>query len=211
MQKKINTPSITSFYSLNSTPVYLIVGLGNPGEKYKLNYHNAGFLSVENLVLSNDSSWHLKNNFNAELAEFYLNENKIISIKPNTYMNNSGDAVKKVMDFYKIDQNKVIVIHDDSDLEYGVIRTRFGGSSGGHNGIESIINSLGEEFNRVRIGIRSDINKNESAGDMVLKNFSKNEQSHFPELYKETTSMIQEFIYSHSNNINSETRSFLLK
>ena len=211
MQKKINTPSVTSFYSLNSTPVYLVVGLGNPGEKYKLNYHNAGFLSIDDLVSKNNSSWHLKNSFNAEVSEFYLNDNKIIGIKPNTFMNNSGDAVKKVLDFYKINLSNLIVVYDDFDLEFGTIRTRFDGSSGGHNGIESIINSIGEKFNRIRIGIRSDTNAILSASDIVLKNFSKDEQLHFADLYKEVNSIIYEFVHSHSENINAETRSFIFK
>ena len=210
MQKKINTPSITSYYSLNSKTPYLLVGLGNPGKKYENNYHNVGFLCLDDFVSKNSQEWHKKDNFNAEVAEFFLNDNRIISIKPQTFMNNSGQAVKKVADYYKVNKNKIVIIHDDFDLEFGTIRTRYGGSSGGHNGVDSIIELLGEDFNRIRIGIKSSQIEGLSAGDIVLHNFPKDQQNEFMPMFKEVGSIINEFIFSQSEIINSETRKFIL-
>jgi len=128
--------------------MYLIVGLGNPGEKYDGTRHNLGFVVVNKLAA--DASWSLEKKFKAETCK----TNNILLIKPQTYMNESGLAVKALVDFYKISASNIIIIHDDLDLPLGKIKIRKGGAAGGHHGVESVINNLkDDQFIRVRLGI----------------------------------------------------------
>ncbi|TFB21036.1 aminoacyl-tRNA hydrolase [Filobacillus milosensis] len=130
-----------------------IVGLGNPGFKYRKTRHNIGFMVVDHIA--SDHGWKLsKSGFESHYTVEHLNGEKIILIKPQTYMNLSGQAVKKVMDYYDLEPEDVVVIYDDLDLPTGKIRLRQKGGHGGHNGIRSIIEQIGtKEFNRIRFGI----------------------------------------------------------
>ncbi len=210
LQKKIDTSAITSYYSLDITSKLLLVGLGNPGEKYDLTRHNIGFNAIDNFVACSDNfnNWKIKNNFQSYVTEGMIGEKKIIVIKPQTFMNNSGFAVNQIMNFYKINPKEIIIVYDDVDLDFGLIRTRFGGSSAGHNGIKSIIDFIGEDFNRIRIGINNkDITK--PAKELVLKKFTKAQQNELPNMFKEINAIINEFIFSKAPNISAETRRFI--
>lgn len=136
----------------------LIVGLGNPGEKYENTRHNIGFRVVDAITekLGDDAGREIK------------------FLKPQTFMNNSGEAVRREKDYYKINDDNIIIIHDDVDLEEGIVRIVLGGSSAGHKGVQSIIDHLGtDNFWRVRVGVgRSDVIATE---DWVLKNFEDRE------------------------------------
>ena len=132
----------------------IFVGLGNPGAEYANTKHNVGFMLADRLARElGAADW--RNNFNALVAETFFDGEKILIVKPQTFMNLSGEAVQPVTDFYKIDIANLIVAHDDMDLPVGTIRLRPKGSSGGHRGIESIIQHFGglQNFPRVRIGI----------------------------------------------------------
>ena len=115
----------------------LIVGLGNPGTKYKNTRHNLGFRAVD--VLAGEAKWQDSKKFHAQTAEINLNDEKIILAKPQTFMNESGSAVRRLMDFYKIPASDVLIIYDDIDLLVGDTRLRAEGGSGGHNGMASVI------------------------------------------------------------------------
>jgi PTH1 family peptidyl-tRNA hydrolase len=128
----------------------LVVGLGNPGTEYSRTRHNVGFMAVDALA-PNDSVW--KKEKNALTTRTEINGHKVILVKPQTFMNNSGEAVGPLMAFYKIPIENVIVIHDDMDLKVGTMREKTGGGSAGHNGIKSIDNAIGPEYKRIRIGI----------------------------------------------------------
>ena len=128
----------------------LIVGLGNPGTEYSGTRHNVGFMAVDNFAPS-DSVW--KKEKNALTMRTEIDGYKVILVKPQTFMNNSGNAVGPLMAFYKIPLENIIVIHDDMDLKVGTVREKIGGSSAGHNGIKSIDNAIGKEYRRIRIGI----------------------------------------------------------
>src|SRR3990167_8727488 len=135
----------------------MIVGLGNPDSKYQYSRHNAGFMVIEKLAKAllpvgrSEKAWEVKKEFSAEICKV---DEKSVLVKPHTYMNRSGISVKNLMDFYKITVADLWVIHDDIDLPLGKIRIRRGGSSGGHNGVESIINNLpSPDFIRFRLGI----------------------------------------------------------
>ena len=135
--------------------IYLI-GLGNPGEKYYNNRHNIGFLLLKNLSKKYNSNFLLKNKLKSSCSEFKINGSTYRLFLPNTFMNNSGDAVKAIVDWYKINLDQIFIIVDDKDLPLGKIRFRKKGSSGGHNGLKSIIEKLQtQNFNRIRIGIGS--------------------------------------------------------
>ena len=135
--------------------IYLI-GLGNPGKKYSNTRHNIGFLLLENLSKKYNSNFLFKDKLKSSCSEFKINEYTYRLFLPNTFMNNSGDAVRAIVDWYKINLNQIFVIVDDKDLPLGKIRFRKKGSSGGHNGLKSIIEKLQtNDFNRIRIGIGS--------------------------------------------------------
>ena len=133
--------------------MYLIVGLGNPEQEYGNTRHNMGFDTINKLSEKYNIDVS-KNKFQGLYGKGEIEQEKIILLKPQTYMNLSGICIKQFVDFYKIEQEKILVIYDDMDIEPGKIKIRKKGSSGGHNGMKSIIHELGtEEFQRIRIGI----------------------------------------------------------
>ena len=130
----------------------LLVGLGNPSPNNTNNRHNVGFLIIDSI----NSKFKLskqKPKFKGLLTTGQIEKEKIFAIKPLTFMNNSGVAIKELIDYFKIDAKNVFVFHDDMDIDIGKIKVKFGGSSAGHNGIESIDKSIGKDYSRVRIGI----------------------------------------------------------
>jgi len=149
--------------------VKLIVGLGNPGEKYKLNRHNVGFLAVDYLIDEFQAS-KVSSKFKGELFK----SNDFLFLKPTTFMNLSGESVRLVKDFYKIENENIIVIHDDIDLKLGALRFKRGGSSGGHNGLKSIDSLIGNDYYRIRIGVGRPAEKKEVV-NYVLSDFSEEE------------------------------------
>lgn len=151
----------------------LIVGLGNPGKEYEKTRHNIGFMCLDAFINKNKIT--LKENFKGYIGCIKTSGFNIYLLEPLTYMNNSGESVLEVANFYKIKPENIIVIHDDMDLDVGVTKFRTKGSAGGHNGIKSIIKCLNsEDFKRVKIGIGkpSDV----TVVDYVLGKFSKVEQ-----------------------------------
>ena len=132
----------------------IFAGLGNPTKEYAATKHNVGFMLADKLAAElNAESW--RDNFSAQIAETFLDGEKILIVKPQTFMNASGESIVPLMNFYKVDATNLIVAHDDMDLPVGKIRLRPGGSGGGHRGVESIIQNFGgvKNFPRVRIGI----------------------------------------------------------
>lgn len=134
--------------------VKMIVGLGNPGSKYAETKHNVGFMVVDKIAKENDVTFTEDKIFKAEVGSVFLNGEKVYFVKPTTFMNNSGQAVKALLTYFNIDISDLLVIYDDLDMEVGKIRFRQKGSAGGHNGIKSIIGHIGtQEFDRVKVGI----------------------------------------------------------
>lgn len=155
----------------------LIVGLGNPGEQYKKTRHNVGFLAIEKIAKNeNFSPWKINKKFNAEISKGAILTEKIILAKPQIFMNNSGASVKAISDYYKILANDIIVIHDDLDLPLAKIRINQNASSGGHKGVQNIIDCLTtQNFARFRLGIANEHKENIPADEYVLKNFTNEE------------------------------------
>lgn len=134
--------------------VKMIVGLGNPGSKYEKTKHNIGFMAIDNIVKNLDVTFTDDKNFKAQIGSTFINHEKVYFVKPTTFMNNSGTAVKALLTYYNIDITDLIVIYDDLDMEVSKLRLRSKGSAGGHNGIKSIIAHIGtQEFNRIKVGI----------------------------------------------------------
>ena len=130
-----------------------VIGLGNPGFKYSKTKHNVGFDTID-IIAKRHGVKIKKKEHKALVGECMIGENKVLLVKPQTYMNNSGEAVRAIVDYYKLDISDIIVISDDLTLDIGVLRLRKKGSAGGHNGLKSIIKCLGsEEFARLRVGI----------------------------------------------------------
>ena len=147
----------------------LIVGLGNPAKEYELNRHNVGFLAVEYLIDTLNAST-VSSKFKGELfksAEFLF-------LKPQTFMNLSGESVVLVKNYYKIDNDDIIVIHDDIDLKLGALKFKKGGGNGGHNGLKSIDKHIGSDYYRIRIGVGRP-EKKEDVVKYVLSDFTKDE------------------------------------
>lgn len=158
---------------------FLIVGLGNPGGKYEITRHNAGFLCADLFAESmNTEIKRLK--YHALTAEVNIDGHRCLLMKPQTFMNNSGEAVAEAAKFYKIPLEKIIVVFDDISLPIGKLRVRRKGSAGGHNGIKSIISHLGSEnFPRVKIGVGAKPHPDYDLADWVLASFKKED---FPAL-----------------------------
>lgn len=154
-------------------PEFIIVGLGNPGKEYEYSRHNAGFLCLD--ILCNKYS--LKTDrvkYRALTCTGEIDGHACLVMRPQTFMNNSGEAVKEAADFYKIPPEKVVVIYDDISLPTGTLRIRKKGSAGGHNGIKSIISQLGSDcFPRIKIGVGDRADKDDDLKDYVLGRFSK--------------------------------------
>ena len=162
----------------------LLVGLGNPGSNYTNTRHNIGFKIID-AINAHFKLSKQKPKFKGLLTTGNIDEKKIYAIKPLTFMNNSGTAIKELIDYFKIDAKDVFVFHDDLDIDFGKIKAKFGGSSAGHNGIESIDKFIGKEYSRVRIGIGKP-NTKLDVSDFVLKNFDEEE---IQELKKITTNI----------------------
>lgn len=156
-------------------PEYLIVGLGNPGRQYELTRHNAGFLFAD--LLADKCNVKInKIQFKAVTASIELGGHKCLLMKPQTLMNNSGEAVKQAAAFYKIPPEKIIVVFDDISLPCGKLRIRRKGSAGGHNGIKSIIYLMNSDnFPRVKLGVGEKPHPDYDLADWVLSNFKKDE------------------------------------
>jgi PTH1 family peptidyl-tRNA hydrolase len=153
----------------------LWVGLGNPGAQYALHRHNVGFMALDTIAEVHDfSPWQKK--FRSLVAEGRLGRNRILLVKPQTFMNDSGDAVQQALRFYKLDQEALTVFHDELDLAPFKVKVRFGGGLAGHNGLRSIDAALGAEFRRVRIGIgHPGPGRKDLVTPHVLGNYSKKE------------------------------------
>ena len=180
---------------MSETNPYMIVGLGNPGPTYRQNRHNVGFMVVDSLAETADIPIR-RVNFHALVGRGKLDDKSLILAKPQTFMNNSGQAVASLMRFYKIPQDQLLVVHDDLDLPFGTLRLRPSGGTGGQKGIESIIAKLGtRDIARLRMGIGRPPGRMDPA-DYVLHDFNPPEAEMLPEVMVTAVSAIRRFLQS---------------
>lgn len=168
----------------------LIVGLGNPGSEYLQTRHNIGFMVIDRLAEQMHASLSYERKLKADVVILIHNGETLIIAKPQTFMNHSGTSVAKIAQFYKIRTDDIWVVSDDLNLDFGVIRVRQGGSSGGHNGLADIIAKVGEDFGRFRVGIKNDELKRIGAESFVLQKFNKTERVKLPEIIQKTSDLI---------------------
>jgi PTH1 family peptidyl-tRNA hydrolase len=209
-QRRPQTSDPKTYYTIGLNKVILLVGLGNTGKEYEQTRHNIGFMCIDDFVKRTDEmeDWLQKKDLKCLVSTGRVGDARVIAIKPTTMMNLSGEAVQAVMNFYKIQPEHVVVLHDELDIDFGQIRLRMGGSSAGHNGIKSISQHVGEDYGRVRIGIGPKAPTRMSSEDFVLQNFNEAEQSQLPNLKQEVNAVLSEFIYG--GQLPNETRSFLV-
>ena len=208
IQKKPYVTSDVPAYTIGTTKTLLIIGLGNVGKDYKDTRHNIGFATVEKFASQNDfPAWTEKKDLKCLLTMANMGESRVILCKPTTFMNLSGEATQAVQRFYRVYNQQTLAVYDELAIPFGQLRTRVGGSDAGHNGVKSLIQHLGDDFSRLRIGIGSEAAKKADTADYVLKQFSKQEQGHLPLILREANALITEFIFGES--LSPETRTII--
>ena len=170
----------------------LIVGLGNPGIKYKNTRHNLGYMVVDYFAKSSGLSW----TYNPDWICYFAKTEEFVIVKPSTFMNKSGEAAREVLNFFKIEHKDVLAVHDDLDLDFGKIRISHDSQSAGHRGVSSVIESLGSfEFSRLRVGIGHPQGKIDPE-KYVLENFTDEEQKKLPGIIKICEEAISAYLAS---------------
>ena len=190
-----------------------IIGLGNPEKKYNNTRHNIGFLLIEEILSKHNVQITLKSKLKSFYSEFNFDGTKYKLFMPNTYMNNSGEAIRAIIDWYNIDIEQLLIIVDDIDIPLGKIRFRKQGGSGGHNGLKSIINSIkSENFKRIRVGIGSPpVIKEErklNTISHVLGKISKDEKDILKKVFKKVIESIEKLNIDNEDSIICELNSF---
>jgi len=207
LTKRPLTDTVMPLYTLSANKTMLVVGLGNIGAEYDNTRHNIGFACLDKFAEENEfESWVNKKDLKSLITQKNLGETRVILAKPTTFMNLSGEAVQAIASFYKIGIDNILVVADELDIPFGQIRMRTGGGAAGHNGVKSVIQHLGEDFGRIRIGIGPKLHEQQDSADFVLAKFSKEEQLRIPDLAREISAVLTEIIYS--GQVHPETRSF---
>lgn len=176
----------------------LIIGLGNPGKQYANNRHNIGFMVLERIVSklqtngrSSVQSNKWRTRVGANVFEFVHKDEKYLLVEPQKFMNNSGQVVKDLLKYYNLATKDILVIADDLNLEFGTVRIRQSGSDGGHNGLKDIINQIGPDFTRLKIGIKNQyLTDTNQWSDFVLANFSADEAQKLPKILDKTHDLV---------------------
>ena len=180
----------------------LLVGLGNPGNEYKGNRHNLGFMIVDTISEEISGTSFKRMSDLVEVSSFFFDNQKVILAKPQTFMNLSGRAVRFLMDFFKIPVNNIRVFHDDLDLPFSKVRIKKGGGSGGHNGLKSIDNLVGNDYWRIRVGIGRPPEKSMVVSH-VLNDFSKEEMEEIFLISKNISKNLQTLISADPKKLES--------
>jgi PTH1 family peptidyl-tRNA hydrolase len=172
----------------------VIVGLGNPGKEYKNTRHNVGSFYVSSYADAHGAILQQKSKYNALVAEISQDGEKALLVIPTGYYNNSGVSVQSIANFYKITPEDVLIVHDELALPFGTIRTRFGGSDAGNNGVKSVTSHIGEATARIRVGVYNELRDKIDDADFVLSKFSQSEQSQLEAMTPTIHECIDEFI-----------------
>lgn len=181
--------------------MYLLVCLGNIGKEYESTRHNFGFI-VGNRIINDYRLDNHETKFDADIYSGKIGSEKVIIAKPRTFMNNSGIAVSKIKNFYKIDSKNIFVFHDDMDLELGRIKLKFSGGNAGHNGLKSIDSNIGTNYYRIRLGIGKPKFKDDVI-NFVIGKFTADEMSKVEEIAMKISSNINELFKENKDNFSS--------
>ena len=186
--------------------IRLIVGLGNPGPKYDQTRHNAGFWFVDQLALRFGGQFRAESKFSGEVCKIRVAEEEVWLLKPMTFMNRSGLAVRQLSTFYKIPLEEILVAHDELDLDPGVVRLKRGGGHGGHNGLRDISSQLGKDFMRLRIGIGHPGHKDDVV-DFVLSRARREEQQGIDDAINEAADAAEDIVSGQSQKAMNQLHS----
>lgn len=210
LTQRPQTSDPTNYYTIGQNRTILIVGLGNPGKEYDLTRHNIGFYCLDEFVnkTAEMEDWIAKKDLKSVVSTGRVGDNRVIAIKPTTFMNLSGEAVQAAVHFYKISLDNIVVIQDELDIDFGQIRLRLAGSAAGHNGIKSVTQHIGENYGRIRIGIGPKSPARIKSEDFVLQKFSAEQQEQLPNLSREVNAIITEYLFG--TELPHDTRSFLV-
>jgi len=174
----------------------LIFALGNPGKEYEHTRHNAGFAAIDSLAHEYSANWQEKSKFKAIFAEISITGEKVILAKPTTFYNQVGESFRALLDFYKLESENILIVHDELALPIGTIRLREGGSAAGNNGIKSILQHGGGEEPRVRIGISNDQRDLIDDANFVLSRFTKEESEKLTAILQTIRTTCEQFARS---------------
>lgn len=175
--------------------MWMIVGLGNPGPKYALTRHNIGFLAVDFLARGLGFE-NFKNDFKADVAKGRWEDQEILLVKPQTFMNLSGTSVQPLMNFYKVDMDHLLVLHDEIDQEFDHMKFHRARGHGGHNGIRNITEVLGSnDYSRLRLGVGRPPHPEMQVADYVLQKFSTEEQNQLPDFLNRAGDAVETFVF----------------
>ena len=171
----------------------LIVGLGNPGTEYNRTRHNVGAMLVQAFVESHGGVLQQKSKYKSLVAELTIDGQKVLALLPTTYYNASGEAVQATAAFYKVESQDIVIVHDELALPFGSVRTRYGGSDAGNNGVKSVTAHVGEDTARIRVGVYNELRDRIDDADFVLSTFSSVEQSNIKAISLVVNRVIEEF------------------
>jgi PTH1 family peptidyl-tRNA hydrolase len=207
-QKKPQIGSNTPLYTVGSNKTVLIIGLGNLGKEFSRTRHNIGFEVLDEFARRNDfPGWVSKKDLKCNLTVQNLGENRVVLAKPTTFMNNSGEAAQAVQRFYRVYNQNTLAVYDELAIQFGQLRTRLGGSDAGHNGVKSLIQHIGDDFGRLRIGVGNEVSDKAEAADFVLGKFTKKEQENLALVIREAGALVTEYIFGGS--LPHETRTVI--
>lgn len=178
--------------------MFLFVGLGNIGKEYENTRHNFGFILADKIINDYNITNH-EAKFDADVYFGNINSEKVIIAKPRTFMNNSGIAVSKIKNFYKVDSKNIFIFHDDMDLDFCKIKFKFGGGNAGHNGLKSIDSCIGQNYYRIRLGIGKPKFKDDTI-NFVIGKFSKSELENIDFLVSKVSKNIVELFSENKDN-----------
>lgn len=208
-QRKPQESDPVNYVTFGLNKNVLFIGLGNPGSEYNGTRHNIGFEILDAFAKTNAfPEWQAKKDLKCHLTAQTLGDTRVILIKPQTFMNLSGEAAQAVMAFYKLQASQVTAVYDELDIDFGQIRLRSGGGAAGHNGVKSLIQHIGEDFGRIRIGIGPKQPEQINSSAFVLQRFNTEQQSQLSALTIEATAALSEVAYG--SPLANETRNFLL-
>ena len=208
--KRPDVGDSTAMFTTGLETTLLLVGLGNIGDEYAGTRHNIGFDIIDHFADKQDfPGWVTNKDRKCAESSHTLGTARIILCKPTTLMNNSGEAVQAMQHFYKIANQDTFVVYDEADIDFGQIRLRKGGGAAGHNGVKSLIQHIGEDFNRMRIGVGPKKPKQMDLSDFVLAKFSKKDLSNMKLLMQESNAVLTEYCYGNGQFL-EETRNFII-
>ncbi len=208
LQRRVEVGNSAPAYTVGGGKTYLIIGLGNPGEEYDGTRHNLGFAALDSFAEKNDfPGWVLKRDLQCLETSMMMGPVKVILCKPLTFMNMSGQAAGALQRYYRVYNPETVVVHDELALPFGQIRARVGGESAGHNGIKSLIEHMGEDFGRLRVGISNEHSDKTDSDKFVLDKFNKAEQGEMGKILGEINAMLTEYIFG--GELPHDTRSVL--